>query len=230
MPQNAIFIEGSTSAVFLEFRIKSAIDINQLKKSLIKILEMSSDQLLVLLSFSKSGFEKLGAASPDGLKDFDSIVKSGAKQFDRMATPAKTGMVTSGVDFGSNKVSFLKSPKVAVLSGDNVSPYNFGAIWHFFEQQIAYEITVINTSYLSKIQLHKYNVIVLPTGYYDDILDKKMLNKLNTWVEVDRKEQIMLNKTQKIIILIAVGLFCSGGKKESSTTEEPNAPVTSSTE
>ena len=129
----------------------------------------------------------LTRAGNDGLKDFDSIVKSGAKQFDRMATPAKTGMVTSGVDFGSNKVSFLKSPKVAVLSGDNVSPYNFGAIWHFFEQQIAYEITVINTSYLSKIQLHKYNVIVLPTGYYDDILDKKMLNKLNTWVEAGGK-------------------------------------------
>ena len=37
----------------------------------------------------------------------------------------------------------------------------------------------------------------------------------------------MLNKTQKIIILIAVGLCCSGCKKESPQTEEPNAPVTS---
>ena len=33
-----------------------------------------------------------------------------------------------------------------------------------------------------------------------------------------------------LICLIAVGLFCSGCKKESSTTEEPNAAVTSSTE
>ena len=33
-----------------------------------------------------------------------------------------------------------------------------------------------------------------------------------------------------LICLIAVGLFCSGCKKESSQTEEPNAPVTSSTE
>ena len=126
-------------------------------------------------------------AGNEDLKGFDSIVKAGAKQFDRMAIPTKTGMVTSGVDFGSNKVSFLKSPKVAVLSGDNVSPYNFGAIWHFFEQQIAYEITVINTSYLSNIQLHKYNVIVLPTGYYDDIIDKKLLKKLNSWVEAGGK-------------------------------------------
>jgi hypothetical protein len=33
-----------------------------------------------------------------------------------------------------------------------------------------------------------------------------------------------------LICLIAVGLFCSGCKKESSNPEEPNAAVTSSTE
>ena len=71
--QNAIFTEGSTSAVFLECRIKSATDINQLKKSLIKVLEMNSDQLQVLISFSKTGYKKLGSKSPDGLEDFTSL-------------------------------------------------------------------------------------------------------------------------------------------------------------
>ena len=122
-------------------------------------------------------------AGNENLKDFDSLVQNGARQYDRLAIPVKTGLVTNGVDFGSNKVSFLKPPKVALLTGEKVSPYNFGAIWHFFEQQIGFEITVINTSYLSSIQLHKYNVIVLPSGYYDDILDKKLMNKLNDWVK-----------------------------------------------
>lgn len=73
MPQNAIFTEGSTSAVFLECSIKSAADINHLKKCLIKVLEMNSDQLQVLISFSKSGYEKIGYKAPDGFEDFKSL-------------------------------------------------------------------------------------------------------------------------------------------------------------
>jgi len=74
MPQNAIFTEGSTSTVFLEFRIKADADILKLKKSLIKVLEMSSDQLLILMSFNKSGYKKLGATPPDGLVDFEDLI------------------------------------------------------------------------------------------------------------------------------------------------------------
>jgi len=122
-------------------------------------------------------------AGNENLSSFDSIVTTGAVLFDRPVVAMESGMVTSGVDFGSNKVSFLKPPKIAIVSGSNVSSLNFGAIWHFMEQQIGYEATVIESSYLSKIELHKYNVIVLPTGYYNKIFDKKQLNKLSTWVE-----------------------------------------------
>ncbi len=125
----------------------------------------------------------LTRAGNESLKAFDSIITTGAVQFNRPVMAVKSGMVTSGVDFGSNKVSFMEKPKIAVLSGSNVSSLNFGAIWHFLEQQIAYDITIIDSSYFSKIQLHKYNVIVLPTGHYADLLDKKQLSKMNTWIE-----------------------------------------------
>ena len=42
-------------------------------KSLIKVLEMNSDQLQVLISFSKTGYNKLGSKGPDGLEDFTSL-------------------------------------------------------------------------------------------------------------------------------------------------------------
>ena len=74
MPQNAIFTEGSTSAIFLEYRINADADILKLKKSLNKVLEMSSDQLLILMSFSKSGYKKLGASPPEGLVDFEELI------------------------------------------------------------------------------------------------------------------------------------------------------------
>jgi len=74
MPQNAIFSEGSTSAIFLEYRINADADISKLKKSLIKVLEMSSDQLHILMSFNKSGYKKFGASPPEGLVDFDTLI------------------------------------------------------------------------------------------------------------------------------------------------------------
>jgi len=73
MPQNAIFLEGSTSAVFLEFKINTDVEIDKFKKSLIKVYEMNSDQLQIVMSFSKSGFEKMGASVPEGLVDFEEL-------------------------------------------------------------------------------------------------------------------------------------------------------------
>ena len=51
-------------------------------------------------------------------------------------TSVKSGMVSRGKDFGSSAMRVIKAPKVAVLSGENVSSYNFGEVWHYFEQQI----------------------------------------------------------------------------------------------
>ncbi len=122
-------------------------------------------------------------AGNDKLKNFDSIVKSAAKKHHRDVVPVKTGLVTSGSDFGSSKVSYLKPPKIAVLSGPNMSSLNFGAIWHFFEQQIGYEINVLDSSYFRRVDLYKYTVLILPNGNYKSILDKKQMSKLESWVE-----------------------------------------------
>ncbi len=122
-------------------------------------------------------------AGNEELKSFDSIVVSGAKKFDRQILPVATGLTSSGPDFGSNKVAFLKPPKVAIVSGPRISSQNFGAIWHFFEQQIGYKLNVLDASYFSRVDLHKYTVLILPSGNYSSLLDKEQLEKLKNWVE-----------------------------------------------
>jgi hypothetical protein len=44
--------------------------------------------------------------------------------------------VDKGADMGSSKVKFLKKPKVALFTGQGVSSYAAGEIWHFFEQDL----------------------------------------------------------------------------------------------
>ena len=130
-------------------------------------------------------------AGNEKLKGFDSIVKAVAKKNNRHVVPVKTGLVSSGSDFGSSKVSYMKPPKIAVLSGPNVSSLNFGAIWHFFEQQIGYELNVLDHSYFTRVDLNKYNVLILPNGNYAGILNKKQMSKLEAWVERGGKIVVM---------------------------------------
>lgn len=82
---------------------------------------------------------------------------------DLFGTP--TGFVDAGKDFGSDKVRMIRDVKVAAFSGDGVSTLSFGEVWHFFEQQLGYPVTVLDERYLSRVDLSDYHVLVLPETY-----------------------------------------------------------------
>lgn len=124
---------------------------------------------------TRSGNERLGDT-------FDSTVRELATQHGVQLQATNTGFVSSGADFGSGNVRYLKQPKVALLSGEGISPYGFGEVWHFFEQQINYPVTVLNTSYFSQVPLQEFDVLILPTGSYGNVLDEKTLEKVQNWV------------------------------------------------
>lgn len=128
------------------------------------------------LVITRRGNEKLGAK-------FDETIKEATKKFNREITGVSTGFVASGKDFGSSSVAYLKAPKVAILSGSGVSSLSFGSIWHFFEQQINYPITVLDTDYFSSVNLAKYDVLIMPNGWYGSILSKDKLTKVKEWVQ-----------------------------------------------
>ncbi|ARS37682.1 M14 family metallopeptidase [Pontibacter actiniarum] len=127
------------------------------------------------LVITRTGNERMG----DG---FDSTVHELAQQLNVQLHATSTGFVSSGADFGSGNVRYLKMPKVAVMSGEGVSPYGFGEVWHFFEQQINYPVTVLNTSYFSQVPLQEFDVLILPTGAYSKVLDEQALEKVQEWV------------------------------------------------
>jgi hypothetical protein len=60
---------------------------------------------------------------------------------------------------------------------------SYGEIWHFFEQQLKYPITSINTDNLSQTNLDTYNVLIIPNGYYGSVLNDGNLKKLKDWVQ-----------------------------------------------
>lgn len=116
------------------------------------------------------------------VKDFDSKLIAIANNNKREIHPVNTGFVSSGVDFGSYSVKPINKQKVAVLSGKGTSSLSFGEIWHFFEQQLKYPVTILDTERLGQINLNNYDVLIIPNGYYGSILSKDALTKLKKWV------------------------------------------------
>ena len=90
----------------------------------------------------------------------------------------ETGL-TKGIDLGSNQFRALKQPKVAMIVGDGISPYDAGEMWHLFDQRYDMRLTKLNNNSLNWADLDRYNTIILPSGRVDEGATKK----LKEWVQ-----------------------------------------------
>ena len=116
-------------------------------------------------------------------KKFLPILEETATSFRKQLTATQTGFVDQGKDFGSGSVRMVPHVKVGVLSGDPASTLRFGEIWHFFEKQLHYPLTVLDADYIKRVDLSKYNVLILPDGRgYSRFIDESMLGQLKEWV------------------------------------------------
>ena len=79
----------------------------------------------------------------------------------------ETGSSSKGIDLGSSNFNVIKKPRVGILAGEGISSGNFGEIWHFFEQQIQFPISVINSFDFKSIPFEELDVLILPNGNYD---------------------------------------------------------------
>ncbi len=116
-------------------------------------------------------------------KDFNTKLIEIANNHGRQLTAANSGFSKSGPDFGSSEIKIINQPRVGVLRGEGVSSLNFGEIWHFFEKDLHYPITPIDTDYFKNIDFSLIDILVIPSGRYSSLLEKKTLEKLKSWIQ-----------------------------------------------
>ena len=121
------------------------------------------------------------------IASFDDAIMAAATTYNRIPVALTSGFSSSGPDFGSPDIKLVNPPKIALLSGDSTSSLSYGELWHFFEQQLHYPVSVINTNAISDINLSKYNVLIMPNGYYGSLLDDRLLETLKKWVQAGGK-------------------------------------------
>lgn len=96
--------------------------------------------------------------------------------------PLTTGFMDKGPDFGSPDVGLIKPLRIAMLSGEGTSSLSTGEVWHYFERDLQYPITIINVANAGSADWRKFDVVILADGFnYNALLSKE--GALKKWVD-----------------------------------------------
>jgi hypothetical protein len=114
--------------------------------------------------------------------DFDRIVRESAAAKGVTALGTATGFVATGPDFGSHDVLAFGQTRVATIAGPSVDANAFGEVWHFFDETLGYPLLVLDERAFNVNRLNDFEVLILPSGSYGDVLTESRLEELEAWI------------------------------------------------
>ncbi|HYE58337.1 MAG TPA: zinc carboxypeptidase, partial [Rhodothermales bacterium] len=114
---------------------------------------------------------------------FDVVVAEAARTAGAPVIALSTGFAETGSDLGAGTVSPIRAPRVLVVSGEGVSTSGLGEVWHWFDEEVGYPVTLANGSDVNAGTLARFDVVVMPAGSYGRIFDDARLSALRTWIE-----------------------------------------------
>ncbi len=98
-----------------------------------------------------------------------------------------TAFTEKGPDLGSPQFRLLYPSRVALLTGPGFNTSNFGALWYLLDYELQCQHTILNILDIGRIDLRKYNVLILPSTRSNpetlqQLFGKKGLKELKDWV------------------------------------------------
>ena len=110
-------------------------------------------------------------------------VKAAARKAGITLFPIASGFVDKGPDFGSGLVRYIRRPRVALMTGEQVGSQEAGEVWHLFEQEIGYPVTLVNAENMARVAWKNFDVVILPSGWYRGLDEKNVADQLRSWVQ-----------------------------------------------
>jgi hypothetical protein len=114
--------------------------------------------------------------------EFAATVTKIANKHKRKLHASNTSFSDNRTDFGSPDIKLINKQRIAMLRGDGVSSLSFGSLWHFFEQDLKYPVTNIDTGDFSAASLKNFDILVLPSGWYGSKLNDEAIDGIKDWV------------------------------------------------
>ena len=145
-------------------------------------------------SFSKGTLIILRKGNEEKLQQFADV----AQTYNAAVTAVTGGFMEAGFDFGSEKIHQLKMPTVALATGKGVNPNAAGEVWHLFEQQLNYPISLMNADEIDGSTLKNIDVLILPDGSFPFLKDKDAAAEIKMWVQQGGKLIALENAASQI--------------------------------
>ncbi|SHG79239.1 M14 metallopeptidase family protein [Pedobacter caeni] len=154
-----------------------------LQKENIKVRIAEEAFTLGTRNFSVGSLLVYRTENEKGIPDLQAKISGIERRLKMAFYPASGGFVDKGKDFGSSSYRVLNTPKVAVVAGPESSSQGVGEIWHFFEQELNYPVSLIGAKNMNNLDINKINVLILPDGSYGD----EVAGNLEDWLKLGGK-------------------------------------------
>jgi Zinc carboxypeptidase len=134
------------------------------------------------LEGKKYGLGTLIISKADNRKNqkLAAIITDLAQRFERNIVAVESGFSSNGYDLGSSENHLISTPNIAILQDDRIFASAFGQVWHYFENDLGYPVTILPLKRLRYADLRKYNLIIMPEGSYSS--SSLNIDKLKTWI------------------------------------------------
>lgn len=146
---------GRASAKLLGELHKNKIKVRYARKaSLYRGIKVSPGDLVVLKGDNPhlTQFESTMSVMVEAKRDYEVI---------------ESGFAINGSDLGGESYPLLEAPKVLLLAGNGVSSTDFGQAWFYMDDIINYPVSIVEVQNIGRTELHNFNTIILPDGWYN---------------------------------------------------------------
>lgn len=89
-----------------------------------------------------------------------------------------TGFSQGGIDLGSNNFAKVQKPEVLMVVGSGVTSYEAGEVWYWLDTHVGMPISKVDIGSLPRLNLSRYNVLLMVSGQYD----RALAPKIKQWV------------------------------------------------
>jgi len=88
-----------------------------------------------------------------------------------------------GISLGSNNMPAVRPVRIGLISGEGVDSTSFGFLWSLLDRQIGIPHDRIDVATLRQIDLADFDVLVLPSGSYEDRIGEQARTALDAWIK-----------------------------------------------
>ena len=114
-------------------------------------------------------------------KELDATLTTIARDAAVEVVPLESGWM-GGISFGSEKIRFVKDPKIGLVGGPGSDATSYGMLWHTLDIDTPIPHTTLSAESLRNLDLGNYRVLVFPDGSYTERLGKRAVEKIKQWV------------------------------------------------